>query len=546
MSKHVSFQLIASVALAFVVNTASAIARPLLAPAGGQTRALVVGIDNYPHLRPLKGAVADANDLVDTLKRAGVSDLIRLVDREATRKSVVSAIEQLVARAKNGDLVLIAIAGHGTRVPERVKGSKPDGRDEAYLLYDFNPHLKTPDMIIGPEMKRWLSQLEARGIDVLFVVDSCFGGGMTRSWDPRSGDMTYRDAALDAAMAAATAANLAGVTALPADSFRDESTFKRVTFLAAVDKNTPSPEVHIPGHPTRRGALSYAVARAIDGISDGSRNGMVTRNALFSYARQTVLQFSNNRQLIVTEPISAPGSLDAVVWRTDAGTAASITQTGSEIEANPKPVRLAIVNGNSSDLDGSKPLFTPFTIVSDISNADLTWDARALEIIVAGDVVAQKIGPNEISAVVDRVWAISELAKVGATSPQPIEILPDNKRHYRGKNVIVRAARVRNKHAVIFNIAGNGEVQFLFPMTGDRLPFEQVDWSLPTYVKEPYGADTVIAVTSDQRLDELAAAIARLNGRLAAGLIPQQIAKLLQRDPSARVGFASLFTALAP
>ena len=72
-----------------------------------------------------------------------------------------------------------------------MKGSKPDGLDEAYLLFNFDPATKVPDMIIGP--KHWLGQLEADGVDVLFIVDTCYGGGMTRAWDPRSGEMTYRD-----------------------------------------------------------------------------------------------------------------------------------------------------------------------------------------------------------------------------------------------------------------------------------------------------------------------------------------------------------------
>ena len=52
----------ASVALITCFGT-QVLAVGLEAPAGGQIRALIVGIDNYAYVRRLKGAVADARDL---------------------------------------------------------------------------------------------------------------------------------------------------------------------------------------------------------------------------------------------------------------------------------------------------------------------------------------------------------------------------------------------------------------------------------------------------------------------------------------------------
>ena len=47
-----------------------------------------------------------------------------------------------------------------------------------------------------------------------------------------------------------------------------ELDFDQTVFLAAVDRKTKAPEVEIPGIPGLRGALSYAVARAIEGYAD--------------------------------------------------------------------------------------------------------------------------------------------------------------------------------------------------------------------------------------------------------------------------------------
>src|SRR3954471_8418788 len=234
----------------------------LRAPHGGQIRALIVGIDNYANVQRLKGAVADAQDLSGALIKRGVSDVKVLIDREAVRPAVLAELERLVEAAQAQDLVIISFAGHGTRRRESVPHSKPDGMDEAYILQRFDPAstAPNPDLIIGPEMKHYLARLEAREIDVLFLADTCYGGGMTRQPDSRSGALSYRTSQIGAAAEA-----LLDVVSDAADATRSGSSFRRVTFLAAVDSFSKAPEVDIPGQPTKRGALSYAVARALEG-----------------------------------------------------------------------------------------------------------------------------------------------------------------------------------------------------------------------------------------------------------------------------------------
>src|ERR1700747_328584 len=108
-------------------------------PAGGQVRALVIGIDAYQHVRQLKGAVADARDIQTTLKAMGVRDVTTLIDEQAERTAFLREIRALVGRTKANDLIFLSIAGHGTQEPERVKGSEPDGMENVFLLANFEP-----------------------------------------------------------------------------------------------------------------------------------------------------------------------------------------------------------------------------------------------------------------------------------------------------------------------------------------------------------------------------------------------------------------------
>ena len=526
---------LAAAGLGLVICLSSRIAAAsITAPDGGQIHALVVGIDNYAHVQRLKGAVADATDLNEVLLQAGVKDVKTLIDQDATRPAVLAELDRLVDRAQPKDLVILSFAGHGARRPESVPHSKPDGMDEAYILQRFDPQSKAPnpDLIIGPEMKHYLSKLEAKSVDVLFIADTCHGGGMTRQPDSRAGGLSYRTSVIGAAAEA-----MLDTVSDRADAYRDDSSFKRVTFLAAVDRFSKAPEVDIPGQPTKRGALSYAVARAIEGAV--VRNGAVSRGNLFAYTRQVVSQYAKQRQTIVTEPTSATGSLGNAVWRAN----------GAAVDPDPgviaitAPVRVA-VKGDPSALAAIKPASTPFVIVTDAESADVVWDARTREAIVAGDVVAHEIEARDVPAMVERVRALGEIALISERRPQTIELLPNSKLHHAGEPLAFEANNLQRQYAVIFNITGNGVVQFQYPDPARQEPAQVQSpiWRLALVAGKPYGADTVVAIVSDQPLTNLADEIEKLDERSAALRAVQLMRQYLPKTVATRVGFACVFT----
>src|SRR5882762_2099645 len=65
-------------------------------PDGGEMRALVIGIDDYQHVRKLKGATADARDIESSLRGMGVRDVTTLINDQASRSSVLREISGLV------------------------------------------------------------------------------------------------------------------------------------------------------------------------------------------------------------------------------------------------------------------------------------------------------------------------------------------------------------------------------------------------------------------------------------------------------------------
>src|ERR1700690_380970 len=239
-------------------------------PEGGEVRGLVIGIDAYQHVRQLKGAVADARDIQSTLKAVGVRDVTTLIDEQAERTVFLREIGALVGRTKPNDLIFLSIAGHGTQEPERVKGSEPDGMENVFLLANFEPTATgSQQRILGSEFNHFIKQFEARGAKVVFVADTCHGGGMARDIDPRAEEMSFRQVPRYTLLVD----SLKPVT--EASDPHSELDLDRTAFLAAVDRHTKAPEVRIPGIEGLRGALSYAISRAMEGSADADHDGKV-------------------------------------------------------------------------------------------------------------------------------------------------------------------------------------------------------------------------------------------------------------------------------
>jgi Caspase domain/Domain of unknown function (DUF4384) len=513
---------------------------PFLAPRGmGVARALIIGIDQYESLKPLKGAVADARDFEATLKKLGVRDLTVLVDSAVTRGAVMAAMERLQSASRPGDLVILTLAGHGAREEERVKGSNADGLDKSFLFWGFYPRggPRTAERILSPEIKAWLYKIERKGVDVLFIADTCYGGGLVRSPDPRADELTYRSEGeiqllQDELKPISTAA----------DAFRDEADFERVTFMAAADKLTLAPEVSIPGLPSRRGALSYSVARTFEGIADRDKSGVITRRKLFEYSRQVVLQYSETKQTIWTEPKSTDAKLDVAVFRTDPSASAAPLIL-SNASTKQKPIRVRIVNGTGNPLSGVASLQVPFQIVGAGEPADLIWDANRLEVVSAsGDVIAAGIEPHVLPNVVDRTGAVMAIAKLAESRPQSIVVRPNNAHHRDGEIIQFYVEGIEQKYMILFNIAADGTVQHLFPKKYDPPRWGKTNFEWPLRVQKPFGADHAVAIVSDRRLEEIEKAIVRLDGDRAAGLLPDILQPIGAADRTVRLGSAGLFT----
>jgi hypothetical protein len=168
--------------LVLIWSSSAFAAGALHAPGGGAVRGLVIGIDRYTNLNEkgqLAGAVADARDISRTLTAAGAK-VQTLTNGDAVRSRVIAEMNRLVDESKSGDLAIITYSGHGMRVRAYPgwKGLDASPLDSQIALSRFGGRSVEDghEIIVDREMRAWYARLDAKGVDVLVVMDSCYGG----------------------------------------------------------------------------------------------------------------------------------------------------------------------------------------------------------------------------------------------------------------------------------------------------------------------------------------------------------------------------------
>jgi len=134
----------------------------------GKYYALIIGINNYRYLNKLSTAVNDSNVLEILLKKGYGFDTF-LINKEASRTTIMKKINELREIIYPNDKLLIYYAGHGCYNEETEK---------AYWLPVDAEKNDTTNWIIADTITSSIKSIPAK--HVLIVSDSCYSGTLTR------------------------------------------------------------------------------------------------------------------------------------------------------------------------------------------------------------------------------------------------------------------------------------------------------------------------------------------------------------------------------
>lgn len=182
--------------------------------AEGRKAGLFIGINEYDgkEISKLRSCVNDAISMKAKLaNRYGFQspNLTLLTDAAATRKNILENLASYEKQLAKGDLFVFYYSGHGSLYPDALT---PD-RDETRMVtppprtqlatgyYDstlvpVDGHLHTSgknwgNKILDDELNAIFSRFTAKGVQVIFISDSCHSGTLAKSLQPETNEVKF-------------------------------------------------------------------------------------------------------------------------------------------------------------------------------------------------------------------------------------------------------------------------------------------------------------------------------------------------------------------
>lgn len=491
-------------------------------PAWADVYGLVIGVDDYQHVSKLEGAVNDAKDIAQALRKLKAKEVRLLTDRQADRDSIMTAWKDITGKAKAGDTVFLSYAGHGAQVP--VQGQSQ--MQQFVVLSDFDvkgqgTYQRIMDSEFG-DMLRAVPQL-----NVVFVVDSCHAGTMTRSYGakPRFKTRAVTVPPLEDDKLAKLSAS-----AKTRGSFADAGNvaLPHVVHLGAVPPEELDPEIIIDGKP--RGALSFSVSRALEGYADANKDGLLQPREVEGFVREVVRMATDGQQhpqIAVRSDLSLK-----------AGEAPASAKAPEPKAAMAQGIKLAIINAGATGADALAKRLKGVQLVPE-GQAALTWDAGRGEVTSQlGDVVSYGAAAEtrafqrangstsqdpladveRVQRVIDKMTLVAALKSVAQQNSLQMGLVPDDKLHKAGQQVAFTVDGQRGTFLTLFNLSSDGTINFLYPLdTGrNKDPLEIAvnrPYRLDLKVEPPFGADHLVAIISAEPLTALHRNLAALDGK---------------------------------
>jgi len=155
---------------------------PIYTPLYSNSRALIIGINQYVSAPPLDYAVKDATAVADILKNKfgfDESNLKIVTDAEASRSEIMTHYMAFANRdIENDDRIFIFFAGHGY--------TQTGKRGEVGFLVPYDGNFNDLSSLIRwDDLTRNAELIPAKHI--LFIMDACYGGlAITRTLAPGS------------------------------------------------------------------------------------------------------------------------------------------------------------------------------------------------------------------------------------------------------------------------------------------------------------------------------------------------------------------------
>ena len=150
-------------------------------------RALIIGLGKYEDRAWGKiNGDRDVPLVASMLKKARFNTIITLVNSQATKKKIISALNSLALQSKESDIIYIHFSGHGQQMTD-LNSDEEDRKDESWIPYDAykkpcnkdhgEKHLSDDEICVLLTKIKYKIGISGK---LIVVVDACHSG--TSTW----------------------------------------------------------------------------------------------------------------------------------------------------------------------------------------------------------------------------------------------------------------------------------------------------------------------------------------------------------------------------
>lgn len=153
--------------------------------------ALLIGINEYTHIRNLSGCARDVERVSDFLSAFSANQFAYhekiLLSPNATKRGIVEAFQShlMAQAAKAGDVLLFYFSGHGAEQQAHPAFWKTDTNQRLQVLACADSNPGTGENFLADKELRYLIHKASKSdVDVLTIFDCCHAGDNTRETPP--------------------------------------------------------------------------------------------------------------------------------------------------------------------------------------------------------------------------------------------------------------------------------------------------------------------------------------------------------------------------
>lgn len=218
--------------------------------------AVVVGVAQYRHMKPLKYTDDDAYAMTTFLRspEGGAvkkSNIKILIDEAATKKNILSALTMFANKADNNDVFIFYFSGHG--MPESLLPIDYDGEGSAMQLY----HKDLVDIFKSSNAK-----------SKVVIADACYSGSM----------LAFKGEEYESSM----------------NNYYNE--IRKNEGGLVMIMSSKAEETSIENNGLRQGIFSHFLMRGLYGAANTDNDNLIRLDELFEYVQKNVAFYTNSYQ----------------------------------------------------------------------------------------------------------------------------------------------------------------------------------------------------------------------------------------------------------